>query len=153
MVGGNKSKLWKLRYGVPEHKNVTLGNGLISIEYYAFYNCSSIMSITIPDSVTTIGLYAFDSCVCLTEVTLGSGVNKINNYAFKDCDSLTYIYYKGTKENWDAINISSTSNDYFINATRYYYSETEPSLNEEATAYDDNYWHYVDGEVVVWTKL
>ena len=27
MVGDNKSKLWKLRYGVPEHKNVTLGNG------------------------------------------------------------------------------------------------------------------------------
>ena len=133
--------------------NVTLGNGLISIEYYAFYKCSSIMNITIPDSVTTIDLYAFDSCVCLTEVTLGSGVNKISNYAFKDCDSLTYIYYKGTKENWDAINISSTGNDYFINATRYYYSETEPSLNEEGTAYDDNYWHYVDGEVVVWTKL
>jgi hypothetical protein len=35
-------------------------------------------------------------------------------------------------------------------ATRYYYSETEPALNEDGTDYDDNYWRYVDGAVVVW---
>jgi hypothetical protein len=32
-----------------------------------------------------------------------------------------------------------------VNATRYYYSETEPT--EEG-----NFWHWVDGEVVVWGK-
>mgnify|MGYP003311276768 CR=1 FL=1 len=31
MVGG-KSKLWKLRAGVPVHKNVTLGNGDSTVE-------------------------------------------------------------------------------------------------------------------------
>ena len=32
MVGGNKSKLWKLRSGIPEHKNVILGNGDNTVE-------------------------------------------------------------------------------------------------------------------------
>ena len=95
----------------------------------------------------------FTYCYSLKSIVIGSSVNKINGQEFQYSKSIENVYYYGTKENWDAINISSTSNDYFINATRYYYSETEPSLNEEGTAYDDNYWHYVDGEVVVWTKL
>lgn len=34
----------------------------------------------------------------------------------------------------------------------YYYSETEPELNSDGTAYDGNYWRYVDGVPTVWKK-
>jgi len=36
----------------------------------------------------------------------------------------------------------------------YYYSENEPPLNEDGTAYDDNYWHYAEDGVtpVIWKK-
>jgi hypothetical protein len=39
-------------------------------------------------------------------------------------------------------------------ATIYYYSENEPPLNEEGTAYDDNYWHYAEDGVtpIIWEK-
>ena len=44
--------------------------------------------------------------------------------------------------------------DNLTSATRYYYSETEPALNAEGTAYDGNFWHYdTDGITpVIWKK-
>ena len=36
------------------------------------------------------------------------------------------------------------------NATRYYYSESKPTLNTDGTAYDGNYWRYVDSVVTPW---
>ena len=156
-------------------RNVTIGNSVTIMNSNVFSYCYSLENIRIPDNVNKLYTNTFFWCIKLKHVTIGNGVselrgqftycyglksivigssvNKINGQEFQYSKYIENVYYYGTKENWDAINISSTSNDYFINATRYYYSETEPSLNEEGTAYDDNYWHYVDGEVVVWTKL
>jgi len=63
------------------------------------------------------------------------------------------VYYKGTTEDWDKIIFDGSFNANLRNATRYYYSETEPALNADGTAYDGNYWHYAaDGITpVVWT--
>ena len=42
-------------------------------------------------------------------------------------------------------------NSKLTSASLYYYSESEPSLNDDGTAYDGNYWHYDEnGEIVVW---
>lgn len=56
------------------------------------------------------------------------------------------IYFNGPQSDW-VINESSTEN-----ADLYYYSENEPPFNVDETGYDGNYWHYVNGEIVVWTK-
>ena len=40
------------------------------IEYYAFYNCSSLTSVTIGNSVTRIGSGAFSGCSSLQSITL-----------------------------------------------------------------------------------
>ncbi len=37
-------------------------------------------------------------------------------------------------------------NSAFNKATRYYYSETEPELNEDGTAYLGNYWKYDEND-------
>lgn len=78
-------------------------------------------SFTIPDSVTSIG-----------------------SFAFHGCSLLKNVYFGGTAEDWEKINIDS-NNSYLIDATCYYYSETMP---EES----GNYWHYgPDGETpVIW---
>ena len=44
-------------------------------------------------------------------------------------------------------------NSALTSATLYYYSEPEPALNADGTAYDGNFWHYdTDGNVVIWKK-
>ena len=77
-----------------------------------------------------------------TELVLPDGITEINNYAFYKCSSLTSVYYNGDATMWNSISIGS-NNSNLTNATRYYYSETEPTES-------GNYWHYVDGIVTVW---
>jgi tetratricopeptide (TPR) repeat protein len=119
------------------------GKSVTSIGEDAFYNCGSLTSITIPDSVTSIGSYAFYDCSSLTSVVIGDGVTSIGAWAFYDCTSLTSVYYKGSASDWNNISIDEY-NYALTKATRYYYSESQPT--EEG-----NYWYYDEnGKVVVW---
>ena len=72
-------------------KSVVISDGVTSIGYGAFYNCSSLTSVTIPDSVTSIGSGAFENCSSLTSVTIGNGVTSIGYDAFRGCSSLTSV--------------------------------------------------------------
>ncbi len=128
--------------------SITMGDGVTSIGDSAFYYCSGLTSITIPDGVTSIGSGAFQNCSGLTSIVVPDGVTSIGFGAFSWCSGLTSVYYMGTSEEWATISISTSSwwgggNTCLTNAARYYYSETEPIEK-------GNYWHYVDGEVVVW---
>ena len=108
----------------------------------SFYNCARMSSIVIPDSVTSIGEAAFHSCESLTSVVIPDSVTSIGGSAFAWCDSLTSVYYNGIESEWAAISISG-GNSSLTNATKYYYSETEPTSS-------GNYWHYVDGVPTKW---
>jgi hypothetical protein len=59
---------------------------------------------------------------------------------------LNTIYYTGSEEEWNSINISN-GNDLLASATIYYYSESAPTA-------DGNYWHYDTDKTtpVVWLK-
>ena len=125
--------------------SVVIGDSVTSIGNGAFYSCDSLTSVVIGDSVTSIGFDAFCYCDSLTSVVIGDSVTSIGNSAFYDCTKLTSVYYKGTASDWSAISIDNTYgyNNSLINATRYYYSENQPT--EEG-----NYWHYVDGKPTIW---
>ena len=49
-------------------KAIKINPGVTSIGNYAFYYCTSLISVSIPDSLTTIGNYAFFGCRSLTSV-------------------------------------------------------------------------------------
>ena len=117
----------KAFYGCTGLTSVTIGNSVTRIGGSAFENCISLASITIPNSVTFIGEDAFSNCISLTSITIPEGVTFISestfygctgltsvvipgsvmvigNFAFELCEGLKDIYYKGTKEEWNAIN-------------------------------------------------
>ena len=100
-------------------------------------------TISIPDHVTTIANGAFASCNNLSSIIIPKSVEEIGSSAFSNCSSLI-VFYGGNASDWAEITISN-NNGYLIDATRYYYSETEP-------ASAGKWWHYVNGTPTVWTN-
>ena len=72
-------------------KTVIIEDGVTSIGYLAFSDCSGLTSVTIPNSVTSIGNQAFQGCSGLTSVTIPNSVTRIGYDAFRDCSGLTSI--------------------------------------------------------------
>lgn len=77
---------------------------MISIEDYAFHNCSTSGKIAFSPSITSIGYYsfyqrsslkiglsAFEDCKSLEQIIFPSSVNIINDDSFKGCLSLKKI--------------------------------------------------------------
>ena len=124
-------------------KEFIIPDSVTTIGNYAFYECYSLTSVVIGDSVTTIDNSAFYWCYSLTSVVIPDSVTSIGERAFYYCSKLAKVYYKGTAEDWANITIGSY-NSRLTNATRYYYSESEPTTT-------GNYWHYDEnGNIVVW---
>ena len=131
--------------------SITIPDGVTSIGASAFRDCSRLTSITIPDGVTSIGGSAFRDCSRLTRVIIPGSVTSIGSFAFYDCSGLDIVYYGGASQSeWSDIEIMIDNSD-LTSATRYYYSE-EPPLTEDGTAYNGNYWRYVDGVPTIWVK-
>ena len=105
---------------------------------------------TIKDGTLTVCDRAFSNRVGLTEIVVPSSVVYVGDSAFTYCENLKNAYYEGTPERWKEIvdfsNWVVEDYDYLRHATIYYYSEQAPS-DEMA---DNYFWHYVDGEIVVW---
>jgi hypothetical protein len=53
------------------------------------------------------------------------------------------VYYKGSEDDFVYIAVDAFGNKAFESATKYFYSEDQPT--EEG-----NYWHYVDGVETIW---
>ncbi len=109
----------------------------------AFYFCRSLTTVRIPQSVAnSLSEETFSSCFNLESVEIPSSITKITVSVFKNCSKLNKIYFMGSKEEFDALDVKS-GNENFKEATVYFYSETEPQ--EEG-----NFYHYVEGEIVIW---
>ena len=68
--------------------DVTLGDGTVEIESYAFNGCSGIVNFSMPESVTKIGEYSFYACYSMTSITLGKSIKAIESYTFQNCINL-----------------------------------------------------------------
>lgn len=122
---------------------ITIGDSVTCIGEGAFVGCSGLTEITIPDSVTSIDAIAFRACTGLTEITIGNGVTSIGEYAFhyctglteatipdgvitieanafNECSSLSDVYYGGTREQWEEIEIGEEKEGELSNATIHY---------------------------------
>ena len=132
-------------------KSITLPDGITCVKPFTFSYCRALTSITIPDSVTTVDRLAFGYCSSLTSITIPDSVIYIGDSAFFECIGLLRVYYEGTYQQWSQIELDK-DNYNLKNARRYYYSESEPELNDDGTAYNGDYWRYVDGVPTPWIK-
>ena len=87
--------------------SVTIPDSVTAIGDWAFYCCSSLTGVKIPDGVTAIGAASFYGCSSLTSITIPDSVTTIGEWAFPGCTSLNTVYYGGSKEQWEAIEIGS----------------------------------------------
>ena len=116
------NKEMKYKYVVVEEGITSIGNlafynrsGIISVSLPesverigegAFFYCSKLSGITIPDSIKTIGMLAFYGCGSLTSITIGKGISNIEVGAFAECLNLKDIYYRGSEEAWENVEIA-----------------------------------------------
>jgi hypothetical protein len=67
------------------------GLPVTAIGEFAFFNCSSLLSVTIPSSVTSISVLAFWGCISLTSIDIPYSGTSIGVMAFSYSSSLTSI--------------------------------------------------------------
>ena len=72
-------------------KNVYIETGIAGIGRWAFYRCSSLVSVSIPSSVLSIGNHTFSLCNNLINIELPSGLTSIESSTFQGCSSLKNI--------------------------------------------------------------
>ena len=109
-------------------QKIEIESGITSIGYFAFYKCSSIMSLSIPATIGYIGSSAFEDCTGLTSLSLNDGLLYIGGSAFEGCVGL------------QTLTIPSTVNSISINAFKnckgirdvYCYAETVPDTHSDA---------------------
>ena len=84
--------------------NLIIPDGIASIKYYAFYNCTSIKNVYIPATVTSIGYKAFCGCTNIIrinsladgELILPNGITKIYTQAFQGLEHITKVVVPDT---------------------------------------------------------
>lgn len=92
----------------------------------------------------------------LEAVILPTSIKKVDKRAFDGCSKLTTVYYYGTAEEWDLVELVGTETtdkedkekvesipNLLESCTVYFYSEQAPTAA-------GNYWHMVDGKPVAW---
>ena len=104
----------------------------------------------VPEGVTQIKKHAFSACYSLTSVTIPESVRTIEVDAFDECGCLSFVYYSGSSNMWNEINIEHDGvdygNGYLINAIISYkhthnYSLIQP-VTVDATCTDEGYVEY-----------
>ncbi len=129
---------------------VTIPDSVTKIQSSAFSYCKNLRSVALGKGVTLIDALAFARCGNLRYVIWSATNVRVGDGAFDECEAFDTIYFSGQDEAemWGILSLSF--NEALVDATVYLYSETEPALNADGTAYNGNFWRYKDGNPTVW---
>lgn len=78
-------------FSYSSYKDITIPDGVETIEGYAFSNMSNLTSITFPNSVISLGDNVLYWCKSLVDVTLSSGISEIPYGFMEYCDKIESI--------------------------------------------------------------
>lgn len=155
ITGNGDSITLSVFEGCDKIEKVVLNDEIESLGVSTFAGCTSLKEVVLGTSLKTIGNGIFFGCTALEDIMLPATVEFIDNSAFYNCTALETVYYGGTRAGWNNIDIvnNMNNNHWLTDATRYYYSDTQPSVEE----YLENdkvidVWHYDNNNnVVMWT--
>ena len=115
-----------------------LGNGTpLSDNRNCLLAGTAVRFLDVPEGVEKICEFVFEGS-SLESIILPSTL-KIVEYCFDNCP-LKEVFYRGTAEQCPQTLLDQVAT---TDATIYYLSETEPTG-------EGNFWHYVDGQPVIW---
>ncbi len=107
-------------------KSVTLPKGLLTIGNRAFAFCSSLSEVKISEGTTSIGESAFAFCGISVRdgfsIILPISINHLGANVFQGNKDGCYVYYAGSAEDWEAIDIDEENSD--LSETDILYSST-----------------------------
>ena len=130
-------------------ESIRMSDNIDSMGTYVFENCGQLAEITWPASMRRVPLYsflrssvssvvlqegvntieegAFHSCAQLTEIHLPLSLTRVIRNAFLECTHLTDIYYAGTEDEREIIEIG-LDNDKLQSATWHYSASGECAI-------------------------
>lgn len=135
--------------------SLKLGNKVTKIKNSAFQSCTLLTSVKIPDSVTYLDEWSFYGCSSIKRLEVGSGVKylrniiresggtvrdmilhagieKISGNVIDEKDSAPKnIYFRGTKDAWNKIEFTSTTEIYERYPTIYFGEDAIPPVMTE----------------------
>lgn len=99
--------------------NITIPGSVASIGGNAFQGCSGLTRAGNIGSgcnyefgwTETIPYNAFSGCSGLTSVMIPQSITTIRSYAFCDCNRLSDIFYSGSQEQWESIQIEACNDN------------------------------------------
>ena len=96
-------------------------NSVNVIKNQVFQECTSLKAVKIGDGLEEIDDAMFANCTLLEEIYLGRKIKSVGDAAFNNCPSIKDVYFKGSKEQWNTLNIED-NNEQLKNATIHYNS-------------------------------
>lgn len=97
-------------------KKINIPESVKTIEREAFSSCEALEEIVIVDGVKSIETYTFSNCKNLKTIVIPETVTRISGYAFLNCKSLEKVMFKGSRTQWNSIEIAPQENESLINA-------------------------------------
>lgn len=110
-------------------KNID-SESIINIEANGFSDCMSLESVNLPN-LENAEYGAFEYCENLSTITICNKLSSIGSRAFYNCTGLADVYYYGSENEWNNIEIAD-NNDCLTNANIHYlYSHPENNCHHQ----------------------
>lgn len=93
--------------------NIRIPAGVKKLGSTVFSNCTKLTTLVLPEGLEEIGYHAFYKCSGLTSLIISSTVKSIGDGAFFGCSSLTDVFYGGSEEEWEELEMASDVRDFF----------------------------------------
>ncbi len=93
--------------------SITMPKGIETLPRQTFETCTELQSVEFQDGLTKIDDRAFNGCSNLEILHIPATLASVGNSAFLNCCGLKTVYFRGTREQWNAVNVHMIGNSQF----------------------------------------